>query len=93
MTILCLDIGNTSITYCKVIDSKFQSLDRYASSDKLSSLLDSIDLSNVHAVVISSVVPSLSKKLYDLINKNIRNPIIPVIIFKLNRIILIIYFF
>jgi len=67
VTILCLDIGNTSITYCKVIDSKFQSLDRYASSDKLSSLLDSIDLSNVHTVVISSVVPSLSKKLYDLL--------------------------
>ena len=62
MRVLCLDIGNTSTTYCEVIED-IKSLNRLPKSLDTIDFFVSYDVSTVDQVVISSVVPNLSEKI------------------------------
>ena len=65
MNILCLDIGNTSITYCEVTED-IKSLNRLPKSLDAIDFFESYDISNIDQVVVSSVVPNLSEQMTDI---------------------------
>ena len=44
MRILCIDIGNTSITYSEVIDNKPTSLNRFSVSDDLENWFNKLEI-------------------------------------------------
>ena len=72
MNALCLDIGNTSIKCCKIINDKINKIDNVLKSDNLISFLKVYNLNDTNHLLISSVVPNLSKQIKELFNtKNI----------------------
>ena len=66
MSKLCIDIGNTSITYCYVADNKPSVINRFSTSNNLLDWFNKLTLNNISTAVISSVVPELSKQINEL---------------------------
>ena len=66
MNTLCLDIGNTSITYCKVLDNALQPLNRLSKFDNTVDFFNCYDIDSINQIVISSVVPELSQQIVNL---------------------------
>ena len=65
MKILCLDIGNTSTTFC-VAEKVINALNRIPRSEDVISFFNNYDSNNINQVIISSVVPELSIQLKDI---------------------------
>ena len=64
MNILCLDIGNTSISYCKAsLDKPIKAINRISKYEDIVKFFNNYDISNIEQIIISSVVPNLSNQL------------------------------
>ena len=61
MNLLCLDIGNTSITVCKSSKAKLGKLTRIPSSDHFTDTLSNYDLELIESIIVCSVVPELTE--------------------------------
>ena len=66
MNTLCLDIGNTSITYCKVLDGALQPLNRLSKFEDTVDFFNHYNINSINQIVISSVVPKLSQQIVNL---------------------------
>ena len=62
MNILCLDIGNTSITFCEVTNN-ITSLKRLSKSKNAINFFKDYNTNNIKEVIISSVVPNLTNQI------------------------------
>jgi len=60
LNLLCLDIGNTSITICKSSKMNLGELTRISSSKKFINTLSTYDLESIKSIVVCSVVPELT---------------------------------
>jgi len=62
MNTLCLDIGNTSISYCEVNNKRnIESIKRIYRHEDVIDFFKNYDTNNINQVIISSVVPKISK--------------------------------
>ncbi len=65
--ILCIDIGNTSITYSTWDGKKFSSIKRISTGEHV---LKTPDSNSLESIAISSVVPNLTNYYYNYFNEN-----------------------
>ena len=63
MKLLCLDIGNTSITICDYKNEKLGEITRVASNENFINQLTNYNIGNFDFIILCSVVPSLTKLL------------------------------
>ena len=61
MKLLCLDIGNTSITICDYKNEKLGEITRVASNENFINHLTNYYIENFDFIILCSVVPSLTK--------------------------------
>lgn len=61
MNLLCLDIGNTSITVCKSSKTNLDKLTRIPSSNHFIDTLSNYDLELIESIIVCSVVPELTE--------------------------------
>ena len=61
MKLLCLDIGNTSITICDYENEKLGEITRVESDKNFINQLNSYNLENFNYIILCSVVPKLNK--------------------------------
>ena len=65
MNILCIDIGNTSISYCHVKDDIIGKLNRILNSDNLLEIFSEKNLNGIDLVLVCSVVPKLTSTIFE----------------------------
>ena len=70
MNLLCLDIGNTSITICKTNKITLGKLNRISTSKNFIETLSDYDLKSVDYIVVCSVVPKLTDILSEYCKSN-----------------------
>ena len=70
MKLLCLDIGNTSITICDYKNEKLGKIIRVESNKNFINQLSSYNLENFNFIIVCSVVPSLTKILINYCKDN-----------------------
>tara|TARA_B100000674_G_scaffold407150_1_gene354264 strand:- start:1179 stop:1916 length:738 start_codon:yes stop_codon:yes gene_type:complete len=70
MKLLCLDIGNTSITVCAYKNEKLGEITRVESDKNFINQLSSYNLKNFNFIIVCSVVPSLTKILINYCKNN-----------------------
>tara|TARA_Y100000994_G_scaffold78892_1_gene65089 strand:+ start:2297 stop:3037 length:741 start_codon:yes stop_codon:yes gene_type:complete len=64
--ILCLDIGNTSVSYCEIDNNNhIQSIKRLSRTENVLQFFNNYDIQNINQIIISSVVPDISKQLIE----------------------------
>ena len=70
MKLLCIDIGNTSITTCQTSKKEIGELVRLPSNRKFIALLSKYNFKSIDKVILCSVVPELSKLIVEFCNIN-----------------------
>jgi len=64
MNILCIDIGNTSISYCYVKNNQLEKLNRISNSDNLFKEISRDKTENIDLLLLCSVVPKLTSVIF-----------------------------
>jgi len=70
MNLLCLDIGNTSITICKSYKKMLGPLNRIPSSKNFTEILSDYDPKSIDSIIMCSVVPELTNILVNYCKSN-----------------------
>ena len=70
MNLLCLDIGNTSITICKSYKKMLGPLNRIPSSKNFTEILSDYDPKSIDSIIMCSVVPELTTILVNYCKSN-----------------------
>ena len=70
MILLCLDIGNTSITICKSNKKMLGTLNRIPTSKNFTEILSDYDLKSIDSIIMCSVVPELTNILVNYCKSN-----------------------
>ena len=70
MKLLCLDIGNTSITICDYKNQELGEITRVASNENFINQLTNYNIGNFDFIILCSVVPNLTKLLISYCKNN-----------------------
>ena len=70
MNLLCVDIGNTSITTCQTKKKEIGEITRFPSSSDFISLLSKYNINSIDRIVVCSVVPELTNILINFCKIN-----------------------
>ena len=70
MKLLCIDIGNTSITTCQISNKDIGKIERLPSNSSFTKSLDKYDFRLIDRVILCSVVPELTKILIEFCRMN-----------------------
>ena len=70
MKLLCIDIGNTSITTCKISNKEMGEIVRLPSNSSFTKSLDKYNFRLIDRVILCSVVPELTKILIEFCKIN-----------------------